>query len=102
MNSENSGLSLEEIRRIVGPVAEEYGMKKVFLFGSRARGDCRPDSDYDFLVVAPEDCTLFTLGGFYTDLREAIGSEIDVVTEGGLHEDFAENIENDLIPVYGE
>ncbi len=102
MNSENSGLSLEEIRRIVGPVAEEYGMKKVFLFGSRARGDCRPDSDYDFLVVAPEDCTLFTLGGFYADLKEALGSEIDIVTEGSLHEDFADNIENDLISVYGE
>jgi uncharacterized protein len=100
MNSENSGLSLEEIRRIVGPVAEEYGMKKVFLFGSRARGDCRPDSDYDFLVVAPEDCTLFTLGGFYTDLKEALGSEIDVVCKNGLHKDFADTISKDVKVVY--
>ena len=100
MNSENSGLSLEEIRRIVGPVAEEYGMKKVFLFGSRARGDCRPDSDYDFLVVAPKDCTLFTLGGFYTDLKEALGSEIDVVCKNGLHKDFADTISKDVKVVY--
>jgi predicted nucleotidyltransferase len=26
----------------------------VFLFGSHARGDARPDSDLDFLVVEPE------------------------------------------------
>lgn len=26
---------------------------KVILFGSRASGDARPDSDYDFLVVEP-------------------------------------------------
>lgn len=27
---------------------------QVILFGSRATGDARPDSDYDFLVVEPE------------------------------------------------
>lgn len=25
--------------------------KRIYLFGSRARGDCGPDSDYDLLVV---------------------------------------------------
>ncbi len=27
----------------------------IYLFGSRARGDARPDSDYDLLVVTPDD-----------------------------------------------
>ena len=27
----------------------------VYLFGSRARGEARPDSDYDLLVVVPDD-----------------------------------------------
>ncbi len=27
------------------------GIEKMYLFGSRARGDERPDSDYDFLIV---------------------------------------------------
>ncbi|MBI2468570.1 MAG: nucleotidyltransferase domain-containing protein [Candidatus Rokubacteria bacterium] len=26
-------------------------VRKIFLFGSRARGDARPDSDYDLLIV---------------------------------------------------
>ncbi len=31
------------------------GVKKVILFGSRVRGDHRPDSDWDFLVVLDRD-----------------------------------------------
>ncbi|MBA4179252.1 MAG: nucleotidyltransferase domain-containing protein [Anaerolinea sp.] len=39
---------LEEMtRRIV----DRFEPEKVVLFGSRARGDSRPDSDYDLLVV---------------------------------------------------
>ena len=30
-------------------------MKELWLFGSRARGDAREDSDYDFLVVVDGD-----------------------------------------------
>lgn len=31
--------------------ANGAGVRKVILFGSRARGDAKPDSDYDLLVV---------------------------------------------------
>lgn len=37
----------EAIRRIVDRLHPE----RVILFGSRARGDARPDSDYDLMVV---------------------------------------------------
>ncbi len=30
---------------------------EVWLFGSRARGDHRPDSDYDLLAVVPDNAT---------------------------------------------
>lgn len=29
--------------------------QKIILFGSRARGDARPDSDYDLLLIEPSD-----------------------------------------------
>jgi len=32
-----------------------YEPERVYLFGSRARGDAGPDSDYDLLVVVPDD-----------------------------------------------
>lgn len=39
-------LVLEEIKKI----AEQYGVKKVILFGSRARGDYQSASDIDLAV----------------------------------------------------
>lgn len=47
---------LEEIRAL----AERYGMKKVILFGSRARGDYRRTSDID-LAAEGGDFTRFAL-----------------------------------------
>lgn len=40
------------LRRLRTALAEAYGdrLERVVLFGSRARGDFRPDSDYDIAV----------------------------------------------------
>ncbi len=37
----------EIVRRLV----QEFSPARIFLFGSRARGDAGPDSDYDVMVV---------------------------------------------------
>lgn len=34
-------------------IAEQFNPDKIILFGSRARGDHRPDSDVDLLVILP-------------------------------------------------
>src|ERR1700730_16010756 len=41
----------EMVRRLV----EVYSPLRIYLFGSKARGDDGPDSDYDLLVVLPDD-----------------------------------------------
>ena len=41
----------EAVKRLVAFFAPE----KVYLFGSTARGEDRPDSDLDFLIVLPDD-----------------------------------------------
>lgn len=40
-------LVFEMIERLV----RALGPERIYLFGSRARGDARADSDYDFLVI---------------------------------------------------
>lgn len=40
------------MRRFASRLRDEIGAERVLLFGSRARGDARPDSDYDLLVIA--------------------------------------------------
>jgi hypothetical protein len=37
---------------LVQRLVEELDPLEIWLFGSRARGDARPDSDFDLLVVA--------------------------------------------------
>ena len=41
----------EVVRRLI----EAYAPERVYLFGSSARGDAGPDSDYDLLLVVPDD-----------------------------------------------
>jgi predicted nucleotidyltransferase len=41
----------EVVRRLVEAYRPEY----IYLFGSVARGDAGPDSDYDIMVVVPDD-----------------------------------------------
>ncbi|NJE10423.1 nucleotidyltransferase domain-containing protein [Thermococcus sp. MAR1] len=47
---------LEEIRETIAREVEKAGLAlvEVILFGSRARGDFREDSDWDILVVIKE------------------------------------------------
>jgi predicted nucleotidyltransferase len=42
------------IREIVDTIVREADPDTVILFGSRARGDARPDSDVDLLIVERE------------------------------------------------
>ena len=42
--------TLEEISRLVQPVAEKYHLKAVYIFGSYARSEAQDNSDIDVLV----------------------------------------------------
>ena len=48
--------TLATIRQIILEEAEKTGVKveKIILFGSRARGNPRKDSDYDILIIVKE------------------------------------------------
>jgi predicted nucleotidyltransferase len=43
------------LNRLLARVVEVMNPLEVWLFGSRAEGRARPDSDYDLLVVLPDD-----------------------------------------------
>jgi hypothetical protein len=44
----------EALDAVVDRLVQALDPKAIWLFGSRARGDHRPDSDFDLLVVAKE------------------------------------------------
>ena len=43
------------LRKMVRRLVEVYSPLRIYLLGSKARGDDGPDSDYDLLVVLPDD-----------------------------------------------
>ena len=43
-----------KIKDFLKRLKEEYSIKKVILFGSRARGDNFKDSDYDMIIVSDD------------------------------------------------
>jgi len=40
---------------LLDPIVAYFNPRKIILFGSRARGGARPDSDYDLLVVTDDE-----------------------------------------------
>jgi uncharacterized protein len=52
--SENMTPKLSEI---VKRLVENYQPLRIYLFGSYARGDIGPDSDYDLMMVVPDDAS---------------------------------------------
>jgi uncharacterized protein len=85
----------EEILRI----AATYGAHNVRVFGSRVRGDARPDSDADFLVEMPPGCSLLDMGRFSMDLQDLLGCRVDVVEPDGLHWYIRDKVLKEAIPL---
>jgi predicted nucleotidyltransferase len=45
----------EPLDEIVRRLVAAYRPERIYLFGSHARGDAGPDSDFDILVIVPDD-----------------------------------------------
>jgi uncharacterized protein len=74
------------MRQVIRKTAESAGARDVWLFGSVARGEDRPDSDIDFLVTLEPGRSLMDLARLETRLEKLLGRSVDVSTERGLRE----------------
>ena len=78
-------LTIEDIKEVVARIAPEYNLKKVTLFGSRATGNNREDSDIDLIVDFPKGTSLIEHSSLKIDLEEIFGLTVDVISRGGLN-----------------
>jgi predicted nucleotidyltransferase len=88
--------------RAMEPDLRARGITRMQMFGSRARGDARPDSDLDLLIeIDPErNLSLFDVTGMHLDLTEQLGIETYLIENEGLASRFRDRINDDLIPVF--
>ena len=97
------GITQNDLKRIkdtVVPIAQKFGVEKVTLFGSMARGDNDENSDYDFLIKNGEIRGLFQLAGFIIELEEAFKTHVDVVSEQSPDEYIVNEAKKDGVLLY--
>lgn len=91
--------TVPEIQSIVSELAQKYGVQRIFLFGSYARGDVTSTSDID-LRIDKGSIRGFELAGLLLDLEDALGVPVDLIPTGSLDDRFLASIQNDEVLLY--
>jgi predicted nucleotidyltransferase len=86
---------LEKLRKIKPILQEKWGITRLRVFGSVARGEAGPDSDVDLIadLSRPLGWSFFTLDQKISDLLD--GRKVDFPTEDGLHRYLKQRILNE-------
>lgn len=92
---------IAELREKILPILLPYGVKRIALFGSVARGEDRPDSDVDILVELKSPLGLKWFG-LEEELSRALGRNVDLVSEQALSPYIRPYVERDLVILYEE
>lgn len=92
-------LSIPLIKERVTSVCKKYPIRKAYLFGSYARGEATEKSDVDIRIEGNFK-SFFTLGGIYSDLEDALGTEIDLLSRLPDSERFRQNLSRDEVLLY--
>jgi len=79
--------------------AAANGISRLWLFGSRARGDAGPDSDVDLLYEAQPGKTLWDVCPFALDAEEILGTKVDVVERAALTGGFRDRVAHEAVPL---
>ena len=89
-------LTIEEIKKTVAEIAPKYNLKRVTLFGSRAKGTATENSDVDLIVDFPKGTSLITHISLKYDLEDLFGLSVDVISRGGITKDSLLEIEREV------
>jgi uncharacterized protein len=99
-------MNIDQLRQLAPElikIAQRYGIVKIHVFGSVARGEATAKSDVDFLVDLREGASLFGVAGFNYDTEKLLGVQVDVVPSTLLaqmdDQEFALNIQREAVPL---
>jgi predicted nucleotidyltransferase len=93
------GIEVDEIR--LAEVCDRYGIAELRVFGSRARGTERSDSDIDILyTLRPGQRLGWEIDQLADELAEIFGRPVDLVSLRALHPLVRSSVLAEARPVY--
>lgn len=94
--------TLDEIKAKAIPIAKKYGVKRLSLFGSYARGEADAQSDLDFLYDDINSKGMFAYFGFVQDMEDEFKCHVDLVSDGISDKKFLSEVKQDEVLLYEE
>jgi len=89
-------MNQREIEKILVDILSRHDASRIAIFGSRVRGEERPDSDLDVLVSFGRAKSLLRLIAIERELSESLGIKVDLLTETALSPHLRERIQPQL------
>ena len=84
-NEKNMSTQTQTMTQAIAEYFKTQPVLKAWLFGSYARGEERPDSDVDIMVVLDRSKPVgLKFFGMWGDLEQLLGRQVDLVTEKAL------------------
>ena len=100
--SDTSSLIPSPIRGTVIHILLPHGVSQILVFGSYATGNHTPESDLDLIVSFHSRKDLYDLGGMREDLIEALGIQVDLLSEGAISPYLKDKIKDEAVVIYSE
>lgn len=83
-SSRSSDAVTKRLREMASQLDRDYGVSRIGIFGSYARGEARSDSDLDVLVEFRKPVNLFEFSRLKTYLSQQLNITVDLVTPAAL------------------
>ncbi len=94
-------INKKEAFKKITAALKDQGAKKIAVFGSYIRGEEKPGSDIDIMVVFSDRKSLLELVRIERELSEALEVKVDLLTEKSISPYLIDSIKKEMEAIYG-